>query len=131
MLLIAVDHTSQISLCFMVLSFQERARLSKQQRRTKLQQVVFGRAGLQVVANFEAQTPMVVEPMVEPPAKVDQVQRFTAEGERISACHKGKRLATRIELVEDAGRKQSEPLAKAAAWIEYVRHVCASAEGTR
>ena len=79
--------------------------------------MVFGRAGLHVVANFEAQTPMVVEPMVKPPAKVHQVQRFTAEGERISACDKGNRLATRIELVKDAGRKQSETLAKAAGFF--------------
>ena len=54
--------------------------LSEQESHTELQQVVFGRAGLYVIADFEAQTPMIVEPVIETSTVVDQVEGSIAEG---------------------------------------------------
>src|SRR6185503_5555154 len=89
-----------------------RFKLPKQNRCTELQQMVLGRAGLYVIADFEAHSPTIIEPVVETSAIVDQVERSIAEGQRVSARDKGDGLSSPIELIEHTGRKESEACVK-------------------
>ena len=97
--------------------------LAHQEPNPKLQPVLIAIAWIDVVPALKSHAKVVAEPVVHPSTKVNKVFCSLAEGQRITSGHKWDYLVVAIELVKDARRKQSKPLAKPVSGKEEISYI--------